>query len=194
MRTNVPEKLLKIVEEIDTRGDANLTRLTVMKKWFERPERMTAFAVWIARRAVAQKGKAKGEAAALFKEAQALLAGVDKLRPELDRNVAQALLGRLRQFQNEYRKASWGAARIINDWNLFLVEQGLAIYLGYEPSPSEGYKLAADYCEHYNPLYAGGLNGPSRAKIMKIVRFMFTVEALEDEGDAELRGRQNSRE
>ena len=181
MRTNVPEKLLKIVEEIDADGNARLTRLTVLKKWFERPERLSAFAVWVARRAVAQKGKVKGEAAALFKEAQALLAGVDKLHPELERGAAQALHDRLRRFQNEYRNVAWGAARIINDWNLFLVEQGLAIYLGYEPSPSEGYKLAADYCRHYDPRYGVGLNGPSRTKIMEIVRFMNVIEALEDE-------------
>ncbi len=48
MRTNIPEKLLKIVEEIDERGDANLTRLAVLKKWFERPERLSAFAIWVA--------------------------------------------------------------------------------------------------------------------------------------------------
>ena len=36
MRTKIPEKLLKIVEERDAQGQANLTRLTVLKKWFER--------------------------------------------------------------------------------------------------------------------------------------------------------------
>ena len=36
MRTNIPEKLLKIVEEIDENGNASLTRLTVLKKWLER--------------------------------------------------------------------------------------------------------------------------------------------------------------
>ena len=34
MRTNIPEKLIKIAEEIETTGQANLTRLTVLKKWF----------------------------------------------------------------------------------------------------------------------------------------------------------------
>jgi hypothetical protein len=35
MRTSVPEKLLKVVDEIDEQGHASLTRLTVLKKWFE---------------------------------------------------------------------------------------------------------------------------------------------------------------
>ena len=57
MRTNIPEKLLKIVEEIDENGNASLTRLTVLKKWLERPERLSAFAIWVAARAVSAKAK-----------------------------------------------------------------------------------------------------------------------------------------
>jgi hypothetical protein len=57
MRTNIPEKLLKIVEEIDEKGNASLTRLTVLKKWLERPERLSVFAIWVAARAVSRKGK-----------------------------------------------------------------------------------------------------------------------------------------
>ena len=34
MRTSIPEKLLKIAAEIAVRGNANLTRLTILKKWF----------------------------------------------------------------------------------------------------------------------------------------------------------------
>ena len=36
MRTAVPEKLLKIVDEIQANGDVPITRLTVLKKWFEK--------------------------------------------------------------------------------------------------------------------------------------------------------------
>ena len=73
--------------------------------------------------------------------------------------------------------------RIIHCWPLLLVEQGLALYLGQAASPTEGYKLAADFCQHYDSHYGNSLNGPSRTKIMEIVRFMFTHEAIEeDEG------------
>jgi len=50
MRSNVPEKLLSIVEEIDANRHASLTRLTVMKKWFKQPSRLPAFGLWVARR------------------------------------------------------------------------------------------------------------------------------------------------
>ncbi len=181
MRTAIPEKLLKIVEEIDERGNANLTKLTVLKRWFEHPGRLSVFAVWVARRAVAHKGKTSGEAAKFFWEARTLLVGLDEVYPEMDRQEAAALHDRLRDFQNEYREDRWGRIRIVQHWNLVLIEYGLAIYLWHSDSPTRGYKLAADYCQNYDSRYGNGLNGPSRTKIEEIIRFMFTLEALEDD-------------
>jgi len=181
MHTAVPEKLLKIVEEIDDCGNASLTKLTVLKKWFEYPGRLAAFAIWVARRAVARKGKTSGAAAKLFREARTLLTRSDKVHPEVNPQEAAALHDRLRDFQNEYREDRWSRIRIVHNWNLLLVEYGLAIYLWHPDSPTRGYKLAADYCQNYDPLYGSGLNGPSRTKIGEIIRFMFTLEALEDD-------------
>jgi hypothetical protein len=180
MRTNIPEKLLKIVEEIDENGNASLTKLTVLKKWLERPERLSAFAIWVAARAVSRKGKTTGAAAELFREARTLLASLDKIRPKLDRQAAEVLHSRLRDFQNEYKTQQWASVRIVHNWNLMLIEAGLAIYLWHQDSPAHGYKLAADYCQNYDSRYGNGLNGPSRTKIAEIIRFMFTIEALED--------------
>jgi hypothetical protein len=45
-----------------------------------------------------------------------------------------------------------------------LMEQGLSIYLWHLDSSARGYKLAADYCQHYDPRYGNGLNGPSRTE------------------------------
>ena len=67
MRTNTPEKLLAILDEIELNGNANLTRLTVLKKWFKTPERLSAFGIWIAARASSRKGKTGGYAGELFK-------------------------------------------------------------------------------------------------------------------------------
>jgi len=181
MRTNVPERILRIADEIEAHGNASLTRLTVLKKWFERPKRLAAFAIWVASRAKSRKGKTGGTAGKLFKEAQVLLANVNSYSPKLDRRMAQRLYDRLREFQNEYRNQEWGPVRVIQNWNLMLVEQGLAIYLWHVDSPSDGYKLAANYCQHFDSRYGNGLNGPSLTKIHEIVRFMFTMEALEDE-------------
>jgi hypothetical protein len=85
----------------------------------------------------------------------------------------------LKEFQNEYKNSSWGKVRLIYNQDLFFVEEGLRIHLWHTDSPSQGYRLAAIYCEHYDPRYGNGLNGPSYTKIHEIVRFMCTLEALE---------------
>ena len=95
MQTLVPEKLLKIIEDIDEQGDANLTRLTVLKKWFEKPGRLMPFAQWIASRASSRKGKTKGEAAELFREARKLLEDNQEHSPKLDQASAERLHSRL---------------------------------------------------------------------------------------------------
>ena len=74
--------------------------------------------------------------------------------------------------------------RIIRNWNLLVVEHGLEIYLWHPDSPERGYKLAADYYQHYDSRYGNGLNGPSRTKIEELVRFMYSLEALEDDHHA----------
>ncbi|MBI1783656.1 hypothetical protein HYR69_00805 [Candidatus Sumerlaeota bacterium] len=180
MFTEIPDKLLLIVDEIDEKGHAPLTKLTVLKKWFKHPGRLGTFALWVGARATSRKGKTKGEAGNLFKQARALLVRQHPVFPKVDRKTAEKLHDNLKLFQNQYEKQRWGPVRIVKNWNLFLVEQGLAVWLWHTNSPADGYKLASDYCRHYDSAYGTDLNGPSRAKIMELVRFMFTVEALED--------------
>jgi hypothetical protein len=178
--TEVSEKLFQIIDDIDLHGRAELTRLTVLKKWFDRSERLVPFAVWVAARATSRKGKAKGDAATLFSEARGLLKDLNELRPEFDQAAARRLYSRLRAFQNEYERQRWGLVRIVRNENLLLIEKALAIMLGYASGPSSGYRLASDYCRHYDPRYGEKLTGPSDTEILEIVLFMFRHEALED--------------
>ena len=173
---NLREKLLKIADDIAERGNANLTRLTVLKKWFGSPGRLPLFAIWVASRAISGKSKTGVEATELFRQARALLARVDPYAPKVNRKSATVLHDRLQTFQNEYKNQQWGPVRIIHNWDLMLVEQALAIYLWYADSPALGYKLAADYCQHYDSRHGNGLNGPSRTKIEEMARFVNKLE------------------
>ena len=51
--------------------------------------------------------------------------------------------------------------RVIHNWNLLLVEEGVGFYLWHADSPIHGYKLATNYCQPYDPRYGISLNGPS---------------------------------
>jgi hypothetical protein len=184
MRTAVPEKILKVLEDIDTRGNVALTRLTVLKKWFERPGRLQVFGLWVARQAAGRKGETQDGAAALLDEARALLGSAatrESLFQQIARETAQSLHHRARMFQNDFQKQQYGPVRIIHCWPLLLVEEGLALHAGLHRHPSSGYKLAADWAQHFDTCHGNGLNRPSRAKLQKLRRFMLSVEALEDE-------------
>jgi len=181
MRTNIPEKLLKIGDDIQESGSTSLTRLTVLKKWFEQDaNRLRAFSIFVANRASTRKGKAAGEAAELFDQARLLLKSADIFDPKISPAAAETLYRQLKDFQNEYQKQQWGPVRIIKNRNLFLVEEGLRIFLGSADDPSDGYRLAANYCENYDPKHGNGLNGPSLTKLNEIVRFMFNIEGREE--------------
>src|ERR1700737_4890226 len=129
IRTNISDKLRDIAAAIDRRGSANLTRLTVLKRWFEVSSHPSSFAIFIADQASRQKTKTTREAAELFLEARTLLADVDVFCPKIPRAAAIRLHACLRAFRNEYRNSQWGSLRIIHDHNLFLVECGLHLYL-----------------------------------------------------------------
>jgi hypothetical protein len=182
IRTNISDKLREIAAAIDQRGSVNLTRLTVLKKWFGVSSRLSSFAIFIADQASRRKTKTTKETAELFREARILLADVDVFTPKIPRAAATALHARLRAFQNEHRNVPWGAVRIIHDNNLFLVECGLHIYLEHGDTPTEGYRLAASYCEHYDSRYGESLNGPSRRRVEEIIDFVHGIEAREKVG------------
>ena len=89
MRTDIADKLLKISAEIASRGNANLTRLTVLKKWFGHPGRLPPFAIWVASRAISGKGKTGVEATELFRQARALLARVNPYAPQSESYIGK---------------------------------------------------------------------------------------------------------
>ncbi len=155
-------------------------RLTVLKNWFKSPERLRAFGLWVAERAVARGDGATSEAAALFAQARTLLTERPPTEP-LDWTAAEQLHHRLRAFQDTYQRQQWGPVRVIANQDLLLVEEGLALYLGPQRTPTAGYRLAADDCKHYDSRFGTDLNGPSRERLLALLGYVSTVEARESE-------------
>lgn len=115
-RTTIVDKLGDIAAAIKQRGSANLTRLTVIKKWFEVPSRLSSFAIFIADQASRRKTKTTKEASKLIREARTLLADADVFAPKISRKAATRLHASLRTFQNEQllaRRCSATPGRII---------------------------------------------------------------------------------
>lgn len=184
MRSSIPDKLNAIIDELDAHGHASLDRLTVLKPWFEHPRRLSAFGLWIARRAAARKGKTKGEAGALLDEARALL-GTASTRESvflrIDPVAALDLHRRAAAFQNGFHDSGFGPDRIITCWPLFLVEAGLQAHVGPKDEPGHhGLVLCINWTQNYDTRHGLGLHGPSRGKLDELLRFLFRVEALEE--------------
>lgn len=179
------DKLVKLAGDITEGGGANLTRLTVLKRWFDGPrglDRMRAFGAWMARRAITKGLKsANADVAPLFRDARTMLRGRDRFRPTFsaaEQEQLRTVHGRLRNFQNTYRQVPWTTVREIENWDLFLAEEGLALLFRYS-HPADAYDLAAAYCRNYDPSMFHALNAPSVPRILAIARFMGRMEAAE---------------
>lgn len=182
MQSSLSSKILKIIDDIELKGNVNQTRLTVLKKWFERPGRMEVFGLWVARRAAAIDCEPADEAAAMLDEARALLGtaqGREDMFDVIDPEAGRSLIRRAKAFQNTYRNVPFNQVRLIDCWPLLLVEHGLEIHLGISQMPSSAYRLAVEWIENYNPSYGTGLNGPSVAKLRLLAGFISRVEAEE---------------
>jgi len=178
--TEIPEKIVSILQDVDRFGSQEPSRLTVLKKWFQVPSRLKSFAIFVAKRALSRSGKVKSDEKELFRLSRELLNGVDVVKPSVDKRKAKGLCRKLHDFQKDRRSTRWAVVRIIKNWNLFLVEQGLQIYLDRANDVAAGYKLASDYCRHYDPRYGSTLNSGSKHKLKEVISFMFAIEACEE--------------
>ncbi|MBL9131292.1 MAG: hypothetical protein JNG86_08840 [Verrucomicrobiaceae bacterium] len=178
MRSTAPEKLLRLIDEIDDHGHTSLHRLAVLAAWFKPVERPSSFGLWVAKRSAGRKGKTTGEAGALLDEARKLLGITSTRESFLHRPSPQAAA-----LLHEQAAALLSAMTPHACRPLLLVRQGLALYLGLDQGPEAAYALAAAFCQHHDPRLGETLCGPSRTKLFDLIDYMHRIEAIEeDEG------------
>jgi len=122
-----------------------VTRLTVLKKWFEIPDRLPSFGASIAKQTLKQAGKATKEAVELLHEASEMLADVDVFDLKYSKERRDKSPRSSSIISNERRELKWTSVRVIHNQSLFLVEGGVRLYIAHCISPAEGYRLAASY-------------------------------------------------
>ena len=71
------------------------------------------------------------------------------------------------------------ALKLLYYYQIMGSKSGCLSLRAYGDTPTEGYRLAANYCENYDPRYGNSLNGPSRRRIEEIIDFIHHVEARE---------------
>jgi len=179
MPPSLPSQLASIIAEIDRTGHADVLRLTVLKKWFKDLGRVRAFGLWVAERAAVRRDITDGEAGDLFALARAVLLEQPPAGAKPEWVETERLYRRMCAFQNEVTRQQWGPVRIIRNHDLLLVEEGLALYLDLRTTPTDAYRLAVEDCAHYDGRYGRDLNGPSRDKLLALIGFVTTREAME---------------
>jgi hypothetical protein len=182
MTSNVPDKIVHLLNELESNGFLNTTRLTVLKKWFDHSNRLIQFTFFIAKKAISQKGKVKDKKAIeLFKNAKTLFNDNVNKKNRFNKILAEKLLDELKEYQNDYKKIPFGVARIIRNQKLLLIEKAIKICLYYQNDVTLGYQLATDYFRTYAPSHGDGIYSNAIYKIQELLQFMFTIEALEDQ-------------
>jgi len=91
---------------------------------------------------------------------------------EEDKLILRQQLSELKALQNKHRNASWGiVVRIIEHWDLLIIENALECVLARGDFGYFAYRLAKDYSEGYEPRYGTGLIPSSAPKLENIVNF-----------------------
>jgi hypothetical protein len=141
------QKLEEIVEAIRGKEIVQVTRLTVVKKLCENDEAASAFAIFLAQKALGRlREKRKNEryvelADRAVREMKSFLED-----PTEDfKKRLRSLLLEIEAEQNEYVSIKWSAVRNVKSWDLLIVESTLRSILNRDEAPRWLYQAARDY-------------------------------------------------
>ena len=136
-----------MVEAIRGKAIVQVTRLTVVKKLCENDESASAFAMFLAQKALGRlREKQKNE-----RYIELADRAIKEMRSFLDhstedwRKGLRSLLLEIEAEQNEYVSIKWSAVRNIKSWDLLIVENTLRSILNRDEAPRWLYQAARDY-------------------------------------------------
>lgn len=174
-------KLARIARELSRGADFSITRLTTLKYLCEDPEVAARFAVYLASRANQRasetsvsehRGKNEREMRdGLIERSVERLRSYVERPSDTEREALREVLGEIENVNDEYRSIPYGAARVIKDKHVLIVEDAVLCVLSPHSAPSRAYRLARDYAERYDPRYGTGLIPESAPLVMDIVDF-----------------------
>jgi hypothetical protein len=141
------QKLEEIVEAIRSKEIVQVTRLTVVKKLCENHEAASAFAMFLAQKALGRlREKQKNERYVELTDRT-----IKEMRSFLNHSTEgfkkqfRSLLVEIEAEQNEYVSIKWSAVRNIKSWDLLIVENTLRSILNRDEAPRWLYQAARDY-------------------------------------------------
>jgi hypothetical protein len=173
--------LAQIAADLRKGDDFPITRLTTIKSLCADPEAAAKFALHIAQLTLKKmKSRSRpghGTASAgtryrrLASDIVRSMTAYMKRRSAKTRESLHELLSEAKKAQNKYEHQRWGAVRIVQCWELLIVETALECVLSPYGSSILGYQVARQYAERYNSRYGTGLLPESAPMMEEIADF-----------------------
>jgi hypothetical protein len=169
------QALAKLAADLHHGQHFNITRLTLIKSLCSDPAAAAKFAVHIAKLAQrqfkARSGKKKQEYEELIARAVPVMTRFLKSPTEAMESKLWEFHQRARNAQSEVEHQQWGDVRIIECWELLIVETAMECLLYLSHSSIIGYQVARKYAEKYDPHYGTGLIPKSAPMMDEIAEF-----------------------
>ncbi len=164
------QSLAQIAAALGGGDHFKITRLTAIKAFCADPEAAAKFALHIAKLVRARAKPTKPEYERLIADGVKALAGHMRKPTERTKERLRDLLADARQAQDKFEHQRWGAVRIVECWDLLIVETAMECVLRPYASLIIGYQLARKYAEKFDSRFGPGLNPASTPMMEEIVK------------------------
>ncbi len=169
------QALAKLAADLHHGQHFNITRLTLIKSLCSDPDATAKFAVYIAKLAQRQFEAGSGKKKLQYEE---LIARAVPAMTRFLKSPTEATESKLWEFhqgakdaQSKVEHQRWGGVRIIECWELLIVETAMECLLYPSHSSILGYQVARKYAEKYDPQYGTGLIPKSAPMMDEIAEF-----------------------
>ncbi len=174
------QTLAQIAADLRAGKDFNITRLTLIKSLCEDPEAAAKFALHIAK--LTQKNFLAGRAGrgdtkkcqkykGLIAASIRAMTGYLRTPTEKAKERLWDLFTKAKDAQSKVEHQQWADVRIIECWELLIVETAMECVLHPWHSSIIGYQLARKYAERYDSRYGTGLLPKSAPMVEEIAEF-----------------------
>ena len=171
------QSLAKIAADLRQGKDYNITRLTIIKGLCADPDAAAKFVVYIAKlaqrqfRAQRSKATTRKQYGQLIGAAVPVMARYLKSPTEKMESKLREMHQRARDAQSRVEHQQWGDVRIIECWELLIVETAMECLLNPWHASLIGYQVARKYAQRYDSHYGTGLIPKSAPMVEEIAEF-----------------------
>lgn len=163
--------LAQIVVSLQAGDDFPVTRLTTLKSFCEDREAAAKFALYLAKLTQAKAKPTKPEYERLIADGVRAMTRHLRKPTEQTKFRLEELFAQAKQAQSKFEHQQWADVRIVECWDLLIVETAMECILQPWYSSVLGYRLARKYAEKYDSRYGSGLNEKSASMVAEIVEF-----------------------